>query len=204
MVIPGQQLSNLRSRFPSLKEAVGRELLVEYIKHKYSGEIRVMLMQSLRMQALLIIFDGVDEVVELKNRLLDIFAEEMVAKRFRFVVTTRPVGIEGATHRFSGSFDTVKLLRLTDGQIQTAMKQQLQGDKFFDHLFAFKHLRNEQDGLYYKQLAPLATTRETVEGLGDVATLVDDSDLKAGSNKYSMPQRALNRFLKAHSATTHR
>ena len=72
-----------------------------------------MVLQSLRMQALIIIFDGVDKVKSNKQnekrKLVDLLAEEMVAKRFQFVVTTRPVGIIGAIHRFSGSFDILTL-----------------------------------------------------------------------------------------------
>ena len=205
LVILGQQLSNLASANPSLKDSPGSELLLAYIKSQFSGDMLAMLMQSLRMQTVVVIFDGVDEVLEIKDRLIDLFADELLAKRFSFVVTTRPVGLDGVMHRFeNGLFDIVTLKRLTDQQIQVALNQQLDDDEFFEHLFQFKHLREEQDTLYYEKLAPLATTRDRVERLGDGSTKGDNRFLKEGTCTYcpSMRQRTVDgsRFIAPHTA----
>ena len=166
-VIRGQDLSNMVSRGgQQVRDEDGAALLVQYIKDKFSSNAkrRNMLLQALSNQTLVLIFDGVDEVLELNECVQRLFSEELVAMRYRFVVTSRPIGV--SSKRFKHGMITIGLQPLTHDQIQFSVQQQLQGDAFFLHLFAFKKLREEQDNLYYTQLAPRATTRKMLGDLG--------------------------------------
>ena len=74
------------------------------------------------------------------------FAEDLVAKRFRCVVTSRPISISKG--RFMNSFKIYDLLRLTTEQVKVALNTQLrQMDAFFSHLFAVRDLRDGADHL---------------------------------------------------------
>ena len=78
--------------------------------------------------------------------LLRFFAEDLVAKRFRCVVTSRPIGISKG--RFMNNFKIYDLLRLTTEQVKVALKTQLrQMNAFFSHLFAVRDLRDGEDHL---------------------------------------------------------
>ena len=69
-----------------------------------------------------------------------------MAKRFRCVVTSRPIGISKG--RFMNSFKIYDLLRLTTEQVKVALKTQLrQMNAFFSHLFAVRDLRDGADHL---------------------------------------------------------
>ena len=102
LLIPAQSLVLVAKRRGAQME--GRELIIAYIEDKYSTrpDWCRMLLQSLRLNAVVIIFDGVDEAPQLKDALQRLFTEELVPKRFRCVVTSRPDGVD--QQRFEQSF----------------------------------------------------------------------------------------------------
>ena len=203
LVISGQTLSNAVSRWErDISNNDGTQLIVDWIRETFAANPKrcCMLLQALSMQALVLIFDGVDEVLELKDCIQSVFAQELVAKRFRFVITSRPIGIDEAA--FGASFDVLNLRPLTHDQIKFAMEQQLEGDEFFEHLFAFQGIRLAQDDLYYNKLAPKASTRKRMEALGTTLNNFVDSN---GEYVPSMRQLVINgsRFVgKRELATT--
>ena len=188
LIINGQELSNLVSNLGSTSGLGGASLVQTFVEHQFSGGRLTMLLQSLRLQAVVLLFDGVDEVLELKDALQTFFADELLAKRFPFVVTSRPTGID-QIDRFGGDCQAWDLVPLTDQQIMFAMQQQLEGDEFFVHLFAFKALREAQDALYYDKLAPKSDIRKRVEALGGE---LDRFRLPGGGFDPEMRQKTLD------------
>ena len=195
-VIRGQDLSNMVSRLKQkVSDEDGAALIIQYIKEKFKDNIKRqnMLLQSLSSQTLVLIFDGVDEVLELNECVQRLFAETLVAMRYRFVVTSRPIGVkssDGDSGRFKSGLIVIGLQPLTHEQIQFSVQQQLQGDEFFQHLFAFKKLREEQDRLYYEELAPSATTRKMLSHLGkDYNRLLVDPFAERSKMQYDSEMR---------------
>ena len=109
----------------------GASLVQTFVEHHFSEPRRTMVLQSLRLQAVVLLFDGVDEVLELKDALLALFADELLAKRFPFVVTSRPTGID-QIDRFGGGCQAWDLLPLRDEQIMFALRQSVMNDLFRD------------------------------------------------------------------------
>ena len=200
LLICGQDLSNFMRQAghaPILKSSRGyREetrtdggaLLRDLVAQRFSGPTQTMMLQSLELQAVVVLFDGVDEVLELTEPLQALFADDMLAKRYPFIVTSRPTGIE-KIERFGGDCQAWDLLPLRDEQIMTAMRHQLGNNEFFVHLFAFKKLREAQDKLYYDELAPKSAIRKQVEELGGN---LDRFRLPGGGYDPEMRQKTLD------------
>ena len=109
LLIPGQSLVSLASNSQSSAVSSDRDLLVSYINDKYKArpDWCRMLTQSLRLNAVVIIFDGVDEAPQLKKDIQRLFTEDLVPKRVRFLLTSRPDGIDQL--RFEHSFVVLDL-----------------------------------------------------------------------------------------------
>lgn len=104
LLIPSQSLVSLAANRQNSESANGRDLLVSFINDKYKArpDWCRMLTQSLRLNAVVIIFDGVDEAPQLKEGIQRLFTEDLVPKRVRFLLTSRPDGIDQL--RFEHSF----------------------------------------------------------------------------------------------------
>ena len=154
LTIPGNTLSSVLTKRPDL---TGRDIILTYIRVKYQHTPwYTMLLQALRMQAVVLIFDGIDEAPEYKQQILKLFTEDLQLKRHRYLLTSRPESLDTSQFQL---FTVVHLNPLTDAQNQAALRQQMGGNHFFEHLLAFRKLRKAQDHLYYEILAPRPVTR---------------------------------------------
>ena len=160
LIIPGNALSNVLRRRSDL---TGRDLILTYIRVRYYQTLWYpMLLQSLRMHSMVIIFDGIDEAPEYKEQLLELFTQDLLPKRHRYLLTSRPESLDISQFK---SFTILKLAPLTDKQNQFALRQQMGGNDFFEHVLAFRKLRRAQSHLYYEILAPHPSTRRILADL---------------------------------------
>ena len=102
LLIPSQSLASLANN--PANNASMTELIVAFINDKYKArpDWCRMLMQSLRLNAAVILFDGVDEAPRLKEDIQRLFTEDLVPKRARYLLTSRPDGVD--LFRFERSF----------------------------------------------------------------------------------------------------
>ena len=199
LVIPGQELTTMMHKIKEedAKPGDGRELIMRFIQSfveehfkddPQREQITSMLLQCLRLHALTIILDGLDEALEQKEMLQLLFAEDLVPKRYRYVVTSRPGGVD--VGRFVNSFVIRDLSPLSDEQVHFALKKQIEkNNEFFHHLLAFRQLRKEQDELFYNELATKSTVRRTLENLGNQ---LDRFRLDSDPSKFDPEMRQRN------------
>lgn len=104
LLIPSQSLASLANNRANDASMTGRELIVAFINDKYKArpDWCRMLMQSFRLNAAVILFDGVDEAPQLKEDIQRLFTEDLVPKRARYLLTSRPDGVD--LFRFERSF----------------------------------------------------------------------------------------------------
>ena len=172
LIIPGNALSNVLRKRADLN---GRNLILTYIRVKYyQTSWYPMLLQALRMHSMVIIFDGIDEAPEYKQQLLQLFTQDLLPKRHRYLLTSRPESLDISQFKY---FTIVKLAPLTDEQNQFALRQQMGGNDFFEHVLAFRKLRRAQYRLYYEILAPRPSTRRILVNLNtqDLFKVADGS-----------------------------
>lgn len=160
LIIPGNALSTvLRKR----TEPTGRDLILTYIRVKYQHtQWYPMLVQALRTQSLVIIFDGIDEIPQYKEQILQLFTEDLLPKRHRYLLTCRPASMDLSRYK---SFTVVRLKSLTDAQNQAALRQQMGGNIFFGKLLDLRKLREAQYKLYHEILAPTPASRRMIANL---------------------------------------
>jgi hypothetical protein len=131
IIIPVQKLARiLRKREKEKEKETSKEepdnLIVEYIKSEYAGkdlECCKMLLQCIRMRTCVILLDGVDEAAEERTRIEALVLDELVPYQIRFVVTSRPEGINIQSYR--DKFVIFDLAQLSPEQIEKCLKQQL-------------------------------------------------------------------------------
>lgn len=143
------------------------------------------------MRCLMIVLDGIDEASALRQRIQSFVIDQLVPRRIRLVVTSRPEGVE--KKHFLESFVIVNLKPLSDEQQRKAIGIQLKGLEFSDHLMAFGAIRREHDRIFVHEAFPDDNDRRMLETMNypDGFFFVDESSGKTEPNK-QMRQHALD------------
>ena len=135
------------------------------------------------MRCLMIVLDGIDEASALRQRIQSFVIDQLVPRRIRLVVTSRPEGVE--KKHFLESFVIVNLKPLSDEQQRKAIGIQLKGLEFSDHLMAFGAIRREHDRIFVHEAFPDDNDRRMLETMNypDGFFFVDESSGKTEPNK---------------------
>ena len=117
-------LAQRRNSLMPTEDAV--DLLEWYIRIEYRKQQCDLLLDAYRSQRLLLILDGLDEAVELKNDLASFIIEHLIPNGHRCLVTSRPEGTAGTDLEEHGP-PLLDLKKLRPDQQRKVLEQQLSG-----------------------------------------------------------------------------
>lgn len=110
-----------------------------------------MLWDAFKSRRMLLILDGIDEAVDLREIVTDFILELLLPHSHRFIATSRPTGITSHLRSAHGLV-VLDLKRLTEEQQRGVVEKQLKGrmSTFMGHVFTFAEARRRLDETFIK------------------------------------------------------
>ena len=164
LVVYVQELARLR------RSLHGTHLVLSYIRHKHrlDADTREMLEQAFEMRVLVLLVDGIDEAAALREMMEELVVCSLVPAGFRVAVTSRPEGVEAGMRAGAyRDFAVLGLRPLTPDDQDRVIRQQVNPGEnaTYDHLCAFRDIRQEHDRRFEESFFPEAGEREALAKL---------------------------------------
>ena len=156
LLIPIHRLASWRQMKKKTKKKKSDDFVESFIKDEYSRSAdearKAMLLDAYRSKRLIMLFDGLDEAPDLRDKFETFVVETLLEGQHRFCITSRPEGMIGRASRLQNDprLANVELLPYNEAQQSQVLNTQLKGkpQEFVERLLEYTQYPIRSDAVF--------------------------------------------------------